>query len=122
VEGAICQPNYSAAGRTRRKLVAALGVGTTLLAVVVLYVVDAAWPMRLIAGIPAAGSMLSMLQVRRNTCILHAGKGTFEHDDFSTTRASEAAAIASRKVAATIWRDALAFGAAVAVVFALVPR
>jgi hypothetical protein len=72
------------------------------------------WELRLLLGFPAMTAAISGLQVTRNTCVAHAAAGTFEHEDFSTTRADAALAEASRKVAKTIYRDGVLTGAAVA--------
>ena len=57
--------------------------------------------------LPAGAALVSGLQVRRNTCVAHAATGVFENEDFSTTKVEEEFAAASRRVAATIWRDAI---------------
>lgn len=112
VEGTQCRPNFSAAGRRRRLRVAQIAgvtaVGTLLGAIAL----DAHWPARLLVALPAGAALVSGLQVRRNTCVAHAATGTFENDDMTTTKVDEAFAAASRRVAASIWRDAL-LGAAV---------
>ncbi len=72
------------------------------------------WPYRAVVFLPAALAALGFLQVARNTCVARAAEGTFEHDDFSTTRASEEDVAASRKVARTIQRDAFLIGGATA--------
>jgi hypothetical protein len=45
----------------------------------------AAWYWRLCIFFPAAAAAIGFLQVRRDTCVLRAAEGTFEHDDGSTT-------------------------------------
>jgi hypothetical protein len=68
-------------------------------------------------------SAFGFLQVRRNTCVLRAAECTVEHDDFSTTRAPDADAQASRAVALGIARDATLVGLLAAGVAILVgPR
>jgi hypothetical protein len=120
-EGTACRANISGPGKRRRaRFAAVLGV-ITLASLVGMVLGHVSWPWRLLIGLPAAAAVLSGLQVRRNTCVAHAAKGTFEHDDFSTTKVEEEFAAASRKVAATITRDALIAGVAVAVVAALIP-
>lgn len=112
--GASCRPNFSGAGRRRRRNVA---IVMAIVAVVMLgafVALDVAWPIRLLLGVPVGGAVISELQVRRNTCIAHAATGVFENEDMSTTKVDEEFAAASRKVAATIWRDGViaAIGAA----------
>ena len=106
----VCKPNISAAGRRRRMRVgwasAAASVGL-LGASVALH-----WPgyVRALVFLPAALSATCFLQAKRNTCVARAKEGTFEHDDFSTTKAPDDEVAASRKVAATIKRDAVLIG------------
>ena len=120
-EGAACRANISGPGRRRRtQFAVVLGV-ITAAGLVAMVLGHVSWPWRLVIGLPAAASVLSGLQVRRNTCVAHAAAGTFEHEDFSTTKVEAEFAAASRKVAATITRDAVLAGAVVAVVAALIP-
>lgn len=111
VEGAVCQPNFSAAGRRRRTQFAWIGAISAVVLLAVLLWIDAPWPLRLLVGLPAAVGITSGLEVRRNTCVLHAAAGTFEGDDFRRKRVEAEIAAASRRVAAGIWRDG-AIGAA----------
>lgn len=116
IEGAVCQPNFSAAGRKRRRrvsLVAGVVAVVGLLAALWLHVPAG---LRALVALPAAVSVLSGLQVRRNTCVAHAATGTFEHEDFTTSKVDAALAAASKRVAATIYRDALIVGALVALI------
>lgn len=106
-QGAMCRPNFSAAGRARRLRVAQIGALITVGLLVALVVTDAGWPWRLLVGLPAGAALVSGLQVRRNTCVAHAATGVFENEDFTTTKVEEEFAAASRRVAATIWRDAV---------------
>ena len=123
IVGASCRPNFSGAGRRRRRNVA---IVLAIVAVVMLgafVALDVAWPIRLLLGVPVGGAVISELQVRRNTCIAHAATGVFENEDMSTTKVEEEYAAASRKVAATIWRDGLiaaAAGAALSAAIAFV--
>jgi hypothetical protein len=112
--GATCRPNFSAAGRRRRKRAAQIAGLIALIALGALIYFDAPWPWRLLVGLPAAGCFVSGLQVTRNTCVAHAATGSFENEDLSLTKADEEFAAASRRVAATIWRDALLGGVLVA--------
>ncbi len=76
------------------------------------------WYARAAVFFPAALAAVGFLQATRNTCIARANEGTFEHDDFSTTKAPDDEVAASRKVAATIKRDALVIGIVAAAAFA----
>lgn len=107
IQGAMCRPNFSAAGRARRLRVAQVGAVITVGLLVALVVTGAGWPWRLLVGLPAGAALVSGLQVRRNTCVAHAATGVFENEDFTTTKVEEEFAAASRRVAATIWRDAI---------------
>jgi hypothetical protein len=112
VEGAVCKPNISAAGRKRRILFgwisAALGIGLVALAIGLHW----HWYLRATLFFPAALAATGFLQARRNTCVAHAMKGTFEHEDFTATKAPDDEVAASRKVARTIQRDAVLIGLA----------
>ncbi len=110
LEGAACRPNFSAAGRRRRKQVA-LGAAVIAGALLgVLSAVGAGWPVRLVVALPAMVAAVSGLQVSRNTCVAHAATGSFENEDFSLTKVDESFAAASRRVAATIYRDGVLTG------------
>jgi hypothetical protein len=119
VEGAVCKPNISAAGKRRRIafgwIAAALGVGLAALAIALHW----HWYLRATLFFPAAMAATGFLQVRRNTCVARAMEGTFENDDFTTTKAPDDDVAASRKVAATIRRDAVLIGLASAAFGAL---
>jgi hypothetical protein len=112
--GATCRPNFSAAGRRRRKTAAQVAGVIAVIALVALVYFDASWLWRLLVGLPAAGALVSGLQVTRNTCVAHAATGSFENEDLSLTKVDEEFAAASRRVAKTIWRDALLGGVLVA--------
>ena len=99
------QRNFSAAGRRRRRSVAIASAVIALGLLAVMVYLDVSWPFRLLVGLPAGGAFISGLQVTRNTCVAHAATGSFENDDMSLTKADQVFAEASRKVAATIWRD-----------------
>jgi hypothetical protein len=118
-----CIPNFSAAGRARRVLSARISAVGTVVLWGALLAVDAPAPALALLALPTGAAFVSALQVRRNTCVMHAATGNFERDDFSTEKVDAARAAASRRVAATIWRDALlgtALVVAVAVASALV--
>jgi hypothetical protein len=106
-EGAMCRPNFSAAGRKRRTLVAQIAGALAVVLLVSLVAVDAWWPLRLLVALPAGAAFVSGLQVRRNTCVAHAATGSFENEDMTLTKVDEAFAAASRRVASTIWRDSV---------------
>ena len=107
VTGAQCRPNFSAAGRRRRTRVAQVGAVLTIAGLAAVIALDAAWPWRLLVALPAGMALVSGLQVRRNTCVAHAATGVFENEDMTTTKVEEEFAAASRRVAATIWRDSV---------------
>jgi hypothetical protein len=107
VEGAQCRPNFGAAGRRRRKRVAQIGAVTAIVLFVGLLAMHAWWPLRLLVGLPTGLALISGLQVTRNTCVAHARTGVIENEDLTTTKVEDEFAAASRRVAATIWRDGL---------------
>jgi hypothetical protein len=103
-------PNIASAGRRRRKRfgiewaavsVAALGASMWL---------RAPWLVRALVVAPATMAAIGLLQAQRKTCVLRAHEGTFEGEDFSTQKAPDAEAAASRQVAAGINRDAVLIG------------
>ncbi len=110
----VCRPNISARGRRVRLrfgyVCAAIAVGLMGLALVGHW----PWYFRAVVFFPAAGAGFGFFQAIRNTCVARAREGNFEHDDLSKTPAPEAEVAASRKVAATINRDAVLLGVAVA--------
>jgi hypothetical protein len=116
--GGACRPNYSAAGRRRRKQIALFFAAASAAFIVLLTGVGAPWYARLLIFFPGSAAAGSFLQVKRNTCVARARAGVFEHEDFSVTAASDADATTSRRVAATIRRDAILFGVALALVAA----
>jgi len=119
MEGAVCKPNISAAGRKRRVMfgwiAAAAAVGLAGLAIALHW----HWYLRATLFFPAAMAAVGFLQARRNTCVARAMEGTFENDDFTTTKAPDDEVAASRAVAKTIKRDALLIGLASAAFGAL---
>ncbi len=76
------------------------------------------WWWRTLVFLPAALAATGFLQASRGTCVAHAARGTFEHDDLSTTPAPEDDVAASRRVAAAIRRDAIIVGFVAATVSA----
>jgi hypothetical protein len=118
VMGASCRPNFSGAGRRRRRNVA-IAAGVTSVGMFGAFVaLGVPWPVRLLLAVPVGAAVVSELQVRRNTCVAHAAAGTFEHDDLSTEKVDAEFAAASRKVAATIWRDGITAAVAAGVLAA----
>jgi hypothetical protein len=109
-----CRPNISPAGKRRRSQVGYVAMAIALLLVGVLVALRSPWYLRALAGLPAALAAVSLLQVRRNTCVARAAEGTFEHDDFSKTPAPPDEVAASRRVASGIMRDSALIGLAVA--------
>ena len=114
IDGAMCIPNITGAGRRRRRrfAVAMVVVGAVLFGALTLLHVGP-WA-RALVGLPIAAAVASYLQVTRNTCVAHARSGMIEHEDFSTTAAPPDQSAASRRVASTILRDAAIAGALVA--------
>lgn len=106
-EGATCRPNFGAAGRKRRRMVAIVGAVTAVALLGAMVALELGWAWRLLVGVPAGMALISGLQVTRNTCVKHAMSGEIEDEELRTTKADAALAEASRKVAATIWRDGL---------------
>jgi hypothetical protein len=89
-----------------------LGVGLAALAVALHW----HWYLRATLFFPAALAATGFLQAKRNTCVARAREGTFENEDFSTTKAPDDDVAASRKVAKSIQRDALLIGLASAAI------
>ena len=89
---------------------------------VVLVVLRVPWYGGLAMFIPAALSAVGFLQARRNTCVMRAKEGTFEHDDFSTIKAPDDEVAQSRLVAAKINRDVILIGMAGAALGVVVAR
>lgn len=118
-EGATCRPNFSAAGRKRRRNVAIVGAVLAVGMMGAFVGFHVWWPLRLLVVLPAGAAFVSGLQVTRNTCVAHAATGMFEGEDMRLSKVDEVFAEASRKVAATIWRDSALGMAAVALVAAL---
>jgi hypothetical protein len=107
-----CRPNFSAAGRRRRRTIAVgLALSSVALLIAGVALGASAWA-RAAVGLPLGFAALVGLQVKRNTCVAHAAAGTFEHDDFSTSRVEAEQAAASRRVARSIYRDAALSGLA----------
>jgi hypothetical protein len=105
-----CKANISPAGRLRRVRVGTVGLVLFVVLLVILVAARAAWYWRLVLFLPGAVAAVGLLQARRNTCIKRADEGTFEHDDFSTTKAPDDEVAASRVVAAGIRRETLLAG------------
>jgi hypothetical protein len=112
----VCKPNFSRAGRIRRQRVGIAGIVITVGLGIVFAALHTGWYVRSLVFVPAAMAAVTLLQVTRNTCVAHAAKGNFENEDFSTTKQDDADAAASRRVAATIYRDAILIGIVVAAV------
>ena len=112
--GASCRPNISPAGRRRRRRVGYVAAVASLLLLVALIAVHASWYWRLLVFLPSSLTAVAFLQVRRQTCIARAAEGTFEHDDFSKTKAPDDEVAASRRVAGGIRRDSTLIGLACA--------
>ncbi len=117
-----CKANISPSGRRRRLRFGNQWLLVSVALLVVLVVLRVPWYGGLALFIPAALSAIGFLQARRNTCVMRAKEGTFEHDDFSATRAPDADVAASRAVAARINRDVILIGVAGAAIGAVVAK
>jgi hypothetical protein len=115
-----CKPNFGAAGRRRRRVIFAVFAVISLGAAVLIVTTRAAWPLALLMFFPVSAATGAGLQLRRNTCVERARAGTSELEDFTTVPASPEDAAASRRVAATIRRDAIIAGALASVAAAVV--
>jgi uncharacterized protein YfiM (DUF2279 family) len=107
-----CKPNISAAGRRRRTRFGNQGLVASVVLLVVLVIFRVRWYWGLTMFFPAALSAVGHLQASRHTCVMRAKEGTFEHEDFSTTKAPDEEVVASRAVAAGINRDTVLIGLA----------
>jgi hypothetical protein len=113
-----CSPNISPAGRRRRRRFGFQFAGISVAAAGAGMIFRAAPIARAAVFFPAAISAIGYLQASRNTCVLRAREGTFEHDDFSTEPAPATDVAASRRVAIGIYRDAALIGLGAAVLAA----
>jgi hypothetical protein len=111
-----CKANIGAAGKKRRMQFGWVAAGFSVALVVAFAVFHVPWQWRSVVFLPSAMAATGFLQVMRNTCVAHAARGTIEHEDFSTTPAPPDELAASRRVAATIRRDAVLIGFAAAAV------
>ena len=107
---AACAPNIATAGRRRREQFGRQWAALALVALAAGVAFRLPWLVRALLVVPAWLSAVGFLQARRSTCLLRVRQGTLERDDFTTEPASAEAVAASRKVAATIQRDALLIG------------
>lgn len=117
-----CKANISPSGRRRRLRFGNQWLVVAVALLVVLVVMRVPWYGGLALFVPAALSAVGFLQARRSTCVLRAKEGTFEHDDFSTTRAPDDEVAASRGVAAKINRDVILIGVAGAAIGVVVAK
>jgi hypothetical protein len=113
-----CTPNIAGSGRRRRRQFGYIAAGLAFALAIAFIVTHVAWFVRLVVFLPTTMAAIGLLQASRSTCLAHAAKGTVEHEDFSTTPASEEEISASRLVAAGIRRDSFLIGVAAAVVAA----
>ena len=113
-----CTPNISAAGQRRRRRIGLQMAGLTVAATGAGLIFRAPWVARTAVFFPAAVSAIGYLQANRNTCVMRARQGTLEHDDFTTEPAPAADVAKSRRVAISIYRDALLVGVAAAAIAA----
>ena len=107
-----CKPNISTAGRLRRIRFGNQWLVVSVALLVALVVFRVRWYWGLLMFLPAAMSAVGFLQASRHTCVMRAKEGTFEHEDFSTTKAPDEEVAASRSVAAGINRDTFLIGLA----------
>jgi hypothetical protein len=117
-----CKANISPVGRRRRMRFGNQWLVVSVALLVVLVVMRVPWYGGLALFIPVALSAVGFLQASRNTCLLRAKQGTFEHDDFSATKAPDEEVAASRAVAARINRDVILIGIAGAAIGVVVAR
>ncbi len=116
---AACRPNISGAGRRRRSRIGYIATVISLGLLAFFIARGTAWYLRALIFLPAGLAAISLLQVRRNTCVARAAEGTFEHEDFSRTPAPDDEVAASRRVAAGIRRDSLLIAFASALLAAI---
>ena len=117
-----CKANISPSGRRRRMRFGNQWLVVSVALLVVLVVMRVPWYGGLALFVPVALSAVGFLQASRNTCVMRARQGTFEHEDFSTTKAPDDEVAASRAVAAKINRDVVLIGLAGAAVGIVVAR
>ena len=100
-----CTPNISSAGvRMRRRVAIGVGVATLALDGLLLYSHAPVW--QIVFVFPAAAvAAVSWFQAERRVCVAHASKGTFEHEDFSTTPVASESMAEITRAAAGIRRD-----------------
>jgi hypothetical protein len=117
-----CKAIISPSGRRRRTRFGNQWLVVSVALLVVLVVMRVPWYGGLALFVPVALSAVGFLQASRNTCVMRAKEGTFEHDDFSTTKAPDEEVAASRAVAAKINRDVVLIGLAGAAIGIAVAR
>lgn len=109
----VCKPNINARGRRQRRVVGT--ISAILCGLLWLSFVRSGAPamLRLSLFFPAAMTAVTLLQVRRNTCVAHAASGRREGDR-GLEEAPPDEVAASRRVARTIYRDGALIGVVVA--------
>jgi hypothetical protein len=112
----VCKANIGKAGKRRRMQVGWVGSIVSVALIVAFAIFHVPWQWRTFVFLPSALAATGFLQAMRNTCVAHAARGTIEHEDFSTTPAPPDELAASRRVAATIRRDAVIVGFATTIV------
>jgi hypothetical protein len=115
MEASGCKPNISASGERMRARIGTAAMAITLALIGGAMALRLPWAWRALAFLPASLSAVSLLQARRHTCVARAREGTFEHEDFSKTKAPDHEVADSRRVAAGIKRDSLLIGLGAAV-------
>ena len=117
-----CKANISPLGRRRRLRFGNQWLVVSVALLVVLVVMRVPWYGGFALFLPVALSAVGFLQASRNTCVMRAKEGTFEHDDFTATTAPDDEVAASRAVAAKINRDVILIGIAGAAIGVVVAR
>ena len=108
-----CKPNINARGRRQRRIVGTISAALCTFLWISFVRSGAPGIVRLSLFFPAAMTAVTLLQVRRNTCVAHAASGRREGDrGLEDAPADEVAA--SRRVARTIYRDGTLIGLGVA--------
>src|SRR5450432_3025453 len=113
VDGIPCRPNISPAGVRKRNVFGSWNVGVAVLLAAGLVLLHARWFWCLAVFVPAALAGIGILQAARRTCVSRAAEGTFEHDDFSKTKAPDDDVARSRQVSSSITRDSVLIGVGV---------
>jgi hypothetical protein len=116
-------PNFGAAGRRRRKLVAFGGGVFAFAALAFAIAFDSAWWIRaLVFFFPMLAASIAYFEARSSVCVLRAAQGTFEHDDLSQTLMESSLLPSIRRVATTVGAKGILLTALLTFVAALSSR